>query len=155
MLLLSFPFKSEYNCERLLLTSYWLIKAYVRFVVPRVFPICDIHCSYYPFVLWCLWDIVNLHQKWWRELCIEPEMLCRPLWLHSDVGGWSSQTWETYVWWSFRNGCTILCYGPTTPSVCLIWYPELWLCVSVHALDTNDMNATSKTTLDLLFGICY
>ena len=88
-------------------------------------------------------------------------MLCRPLWLHLDVGGWSSQTWETchtwetYVWWSFRNGCTILCYGPTSPSVCLIWYPKLWLCVSVHALDKNDMIATSKTTFELLYGICY
>ena len=58
--LLSFPFKSEYNYERLLLTSDWLVKAHVRFVVLRVLPICAIHCSYYPFILWYFWDIVNL-----------------------------------------------------------------------------------------------
>ena len=44
-------------------------------------------------------------------------------------------------------------YGPTTPSVCLIWCPELWLCMSVCALDKKDMNATSNTMFQLLFHI--
>ena len=42
--LLSIPFKSEYTCERLLLTSDWLVKAHVRFVVPRVLPIYATYC---------------------------------------------------------------------------------------------------------------
>ena len=43
--------------------------------------------------------------------------------------------------------------GPTTLSVCLIWYPELWFCIYVCALDKKDMNATSNTTFQLLFHI--
>ena len=35
----------------------------------------------------------------------------------------------------------ILCYDPTSPSMCLIWYPELWLCNYICALDKNNMNA--------------
>ena len=62
--LLSFHSKSEYICERLLLASYWLVKAHVHFVVPRVLPIYAIYCSYCPFVLWCLWDYLDLCQKW-------------------------------------------------------------------------------------------
>ena len=51
ILLLSFHFKSEYIRERLLLASYWLVKAHVRFVVPSVLPIYAIYCSYCHFVL--------------------------------------------------------------------------------------------------------
>ena len=49
-------------------------------------------------------------------------------------------------------------WDPTTPSICLIWHPEFWWVVSVHALDKNDMIATSRTTfwasVRYLFLIC-
>ena len=44
-------------------------------------------------------------------------------------------------------------WDPTTPSVCLIWYPELWLCASISAMDKNEMYTTSNTTFELLFHI--
>ena len=91
-----------------------------------------------------------------KGMCLEPAMLCRPP-LASPRRGWMElpnvgdfclvviQKWMNHnsVW------------DPTTPFVCLIWYPELWLCVSVQALDKNDMIATLKTTFELLYGIYY
>jgi len=44
-------------------------------------------------------------------------------------------------------------WDPTTPSICLIWHPEFWWVISVHALDKYDMIATSRTTFELLYDI--
>ena len=109
-------------------------KGTCTFVVPRVLPIYATYCWNCPFVLWCVGLSRPLPEmvkgmRWFARFvgsrfvgysgmrlfarfvgsrfvgyCLEPAMLCRPLWLHLDVGGWSSQTWETFVRWSFRNG---------------------------------------------------
>ena len=44
-------------------------------------------------------------------------------------------------------------WDPTTPSICLIWHPEFWWVISVRALDSYDMIATSRTTFELLYDI--
>ena len=98
--LLSIPFKSEYTCERLLLTSDWLVKAHVRFVVPRVLPIYATYCWNCPFVLWCVGLSGPLPEmvkgmRWFARFvgsrfvgyCLEPAMLCRPP-LTSPRRGW-------------------------------------------------------------------
>ena len=115
--LLSIPFKSEYTCERLLLTSDWLVKAHVSFVVPRVLPIYATYCWNCPFVLWCVGLSGPLPEmvkgmRWFARFvgsrfvgysgmrlfarfvgsrfvgyCLEPAMLCRPP-LTSPRRGW-------------------------------------------------------------------
>ena len=130
---ISFPNLNTFVRD-LFLASYLTRKGTCTFVVPRVLPIYATYCWNCPFVLWCVGLSGPLPEmvkgmRWFARFvgsryvgysgmrlfarfvgsrfvgyCLEPAMLCRPLSLHLEVGGWSSQTWETFVRWSFRNG---------------------------------------------------